>query len=69
MQELGLTRRETEVSLLVIQGMSNGEIAQELFISETTVKKHLTNIFAKLEIGGRDELRERCISHQEENGH
>jgi len=67
LQELGLTKRETEVSLLVIQGMSNGEIAQELFISETTVKKHLTNIFAKLEIGGRDELRERCISSWEGN--
>lgn len=60
LQELGLTKRETEVSLLVIQGLSNGEIAQELFISETTVKKHLSNVFAKLEIGGREELRERC---------
>ncbi len=60
LQELGLTKRETEVSLLVIQGRSNGEIARELFISETTVKKHLSNVFAKLEIGGREELRERC---------
>ena len=62
LQELGLTKRETEVSLLVIQGLSNGEIAQELFISETTVKKHLSNVFAKLEISGREELRERCKS-------
>lgn len=60
LQELGLTKRETEVSLLVIQGLSNGEVAQELFISETTVKKHLSNVFAKLEIGGRDEIKERC---------
>ena len=63
LQELGLTRRETEVSLLVIQGMSNGEIAQELFISETTVKKHLSNVFAKLEISSRDELKKRCWEH------
>ncbi len=61
LQELGLTKRETEVSLLVIQGLSNGEIAQELFISETTVKKHLSNVFAKLEISGREELRGRCL--------
>lgn len=65
LQELGLTRRETEVSLLVIQGLSNGEIAQELFISETTVKKHLSNVFAKLEIGSRDELRKRCRDGKE----
>lgn len=57
--ELGLTKRETEVSLLVLKGLTNKEIAQELYISETTVKKHLSNVFAKLEIGARDELWEK----------
>lgn len=63
LQELGLTKREIEVSLLVIKGMTNGEIAQELYISETTVKKHLSNVFTKLEIGGRDELRNTVMQH------
>lgn len=57
LQEMGLTRRETEVSLLVLQGLTNREIAQELYISETTVKKHISNVFAKLEIGAREDLR------------
>lgn len=59
LSKLGLTKRETEVSLLVIQGMSNAEIAQELYISETTVKKHLSNIFSKLEISSREEIRQK----------
>jgi len=59
LSKLGLTKMETEVSLLVIQGMSNAEIAQELYISETTVKKHLSNIFSKLEISSREEIRQK----------
>lgn len=58
LEERGLTKRETEVALLVLKRMSNAEIAAELFISETTVKKHLTNIFAKLEINKRDQMQE-----------
>ena len=61
LEELGLTKREIEVSLLVIQGMTNAEIAQELYISETTVKKHLSNIFAKLDIGSRDDIKRKSI--------
>lgn len=60
LRELGLTKRETEVSLLVVKGMTNAEIASELYISETTVKKHLSNVFAKLQIGSREEIREKC---------
>ena len=45
--QAGLTRREAEVALLVIKHMSNAEIANELYISETTVKKHVSNIFFK----------------------
>jgi DNA-binding NarL/FixJ family response regulator len=43
----GLTRRETEVLALIAAGRSNTEIAQELFVSESTVKTHINNIFAK----------------------
>lgn len=54
--EKGLTKREVEVAMLAVKRMSNAEIAGELFISETTVKKHLSNIFAKLEINKREQI-------------
>jgi len=44
----GLTRREVDVLRLVAHGESNRKIAQKLYISEKTVKNHLTNIFQKL---------------------
>lgn len=58
-QELGLTRREAEVAVQVCKGLSNKEIAMELSISETTVKKHVSNIFEKLEVERRREIGER----------
>jgi DNA-binding CsgD family transcriptional regulator len=45
--ERGLSSREAEVADLVAAGMSNGSIAGQLFISESTVKKHLNSIFRK----------------------
>jgi len=51
----GLTQREVEVLRLVATGMSNPEIAQELFISPNTVKRHLTHIFSKTSATGRAE--------------
>lgn len=48
----GLTAREAEVIGLIGQGLSNSEIAGALFISETTVKTHINNGFAK--IGARN---------------
>ncbi|GAA3560338.1 response regulator transcription factor [Kribbella ginsengisoli] len=44
----GLTARESEVLKLIAQGLSNPEIAQRLFIGETTVKTHINNTFAKI---------------------
>ena len=52
-----LTRQERVVAELVKQGLTNREIGEELCISESTVKKHLSNIFEKLEIGSRKDLR------------
>jgi DNA-binding NarL/FixJ family response regulator len=48
-----LSAREREVLLLVSRGTSNKEIARELFISEATVKTHLTHIYAKLGVKDR----------------
>ncbi len=57
----GLTRRECEIALLVCQGMSNGEIAENLCISEATVKKHISNIFEKLDCSRREQIRQRLF--------
>ena len=62
LQELGLTKREVEIALLVIQKETNAEIAEQLFISETTVTKHMSNIFCKLGISQRQEIKEKCIA-------
>ena len=48
-----LTNREQEILLLIAQGMSNQEIADELFITLKTVKTHVSNILAKLEVEDR----------------
>jgi len=50
---LGLTDREMEVLRLVTNGDSNRTIASKLYISEKTVKNHLTNIFQKLDVTDR----------------
>ena len=51
----GLTEREREVLLLVAAGRSNPEIARALFISAKTASVHVSNILAKLGVGGRVE--------------
>jgi DNA-binding NarL/FixJ family response regulator len=48
-----LTNREREVIALVGEGIKNKEIANRLFISETTVRHHLTSIFDKLSVADR----------------
>ena len=53
----GLTRREREIALLVAEGKTNTEIAQDLFISVRTAEKHVANTLRKLEIHSRVELR------------
>ena len=54
---LALTSRETEVAHLVGKGLSNPEIAAELFISRKAVEYHLGNIYAKCGLHGRQQLR------------
>jgi len=52
-REERLTMRELEVLQLIAKGLSNHEIAGQLFLSEKTVKNHLTNIFRKIDVADR----------------
>lgn len=54
--DLGLTPQEELVSRLVAQGMTNREVAAELYLSVKTVQYHLTRVYAKLGIRSRAEL-------------
>lgn len=51
-----LTTREKDVLRLVAKGCSNKEIGEHLYISEYTVKNHLSNILAKLHLNNRVQL-------------
>ena len=53
--EMPLTARELEVLRLLAHGLSNREISKRLFIAETTVKFHVTNVMRKLEVTRRSE--------------
>jgi DNA-binding CsgD family transcriptional regulator len=53
---LNLTDREREICSLIAQGKNNKEIAKKLYLSEGTVKNHITNIFNKLELRDRTQL-------------
>ncbi len=51
-----LSKQEITVQNLILEGKTNKEIANELFISLSTVKTHITNIYGKLKISSRQEL-------------
>ena len=58
-----LTQREEEVLRLLTQGITYKGVAQQLFISETTVKTHVNNIFQKLQVNDRTQAVLYAINH------
>ncbi|WP_077488146.1 LuxR C-terminal-related transcriptional regulator [Sinomonas mesophila] len=59
----GLSRRECEVLALVAEGRSNREIGDRLFISDRTVGRHLTNIYAKIGVTSRTQAARYAVEH------
>lgn len=53
----GLSERELEVAWLLYRGHTNRQIGEELFIAETTVKKHVSHIYEKMDVCSRKEFR------------
>ena len=56
-----LTRQETEISLLLLEGNKDESICSSLFISRNTLKFHLRNIYRKIGIANRTELRKEIL--------
>jgi NarL family two-component system response regulator LiaR len=61
--EEGLTEREQEVLRLIADGMNNREIAEKLFISEKTVKTHVSNLLSKLHLEDRTQAAIYALRH------
>ena len=59
----GLTEREQEVLQLIADGLSNREIAEKIFISEKTVKTHVSNILSKLQLTDRTQAAIYALKH------
>jgi DNA-binding NarL/FixJ family response regulator len=57
----GFSKREAEILLLMHEGLSNQQIADKLFVSENTVKKHISNIFLKLQVERRTEAIKKAL--------
>ncbi len=58
----GLTAREQEVLALMAEGRSNTAIAESLVVTQGAVEKHITNIFAKLDLGACDDDHRRVLA-------
>jgi len=58
-----LTKREYEVISLIAEGLNNREIAEQLFISEKTVKNHVSNIFKKINVNDRTQAAIYAFKH------
>lgn len=65
LKEFDLSKREQEIVLLVLEGKSNTQIEEELFISYNTVKNHIYNIFQKTGVKTRHQLTHLITSRQQ----
>lgn len=63
-KETELTEREKEVLTCLVRGLSNKEIAEQLFISDKTVKIHVSKIFKKINVKSRSQAVIHAIQHQ-----
>lgn len=64
----GLTPRELEVRVLILEGLSNTEIAEILTLSLETVKSHVSHILRKLELRSRHQLTATLIEEHRSPG-
>ena len=58
-----MTGREKEILALMVEGFSNNEIAERIFVSQSTVKFHVSNILSKLGVTGRTEAVALAVKH------
>jgi DNA-binding CsgD family transcriptional regulator len=58
--QLGISAREGEVLACLAQGLTNDQIADRLFVSTNTVKTHLANLYAKLDVSRRTQALEKA---------
>lgn len=63
-EDTTLTEREKEVLVCLVEGMSNKEIAKRLFISDKTVKIHVSKIFKKLDVKSRSQVVIYAVQHK-----
>jgi DNA-binding CsgD family transcriptional regulator len=66
--KLNLSPSEERIASMVIEGLSNHEIGQKLFVTEKTVKFHLTNIYAKLGVQSRAQLIVKYLKADKDDG-
>jgi two-component system, NarL family, response regulator LiaR len=59
-----LTEREREVLVLLVAGLNNSEIAEKLVVSPSTIKSHVSNILAKLDVTSRTEAAALAVRHR-----
>ncbi|MDY2588324.1 response regulator transcription factor [Winogradskyella aquimaris] len=62
-ENINLTNQEERIADLIVQDKTNKEIATELFVSLSTVKTHIRNIYAKLEVNNRQEFIDKLKNH------